>query len=350
MLYLNFCAGTLLCEPKMRYNNRVYRFTLGVPDMKKLTLVVASVFAVSMAGAGTVDRIVAKINDEIITLSELRREMEPMRQEIMSKVPAAQQEQTLKAMEEQVLDSIIVAALIYQKAIEMEYNAYVEDDVSSYIQQIMKDNNFADTDEFENALAQQGQSMRTFRESIEKHMVSQALVEAFIGSRISLLTPEIERYYQNNQADFSTPEEVTLSEIILDVAKGVSEAESLAADIADRVRRGESFAELAGKYSKGATAAKGGGIGTYVIDKLNEETRKALVGVGEGEISAAQKSAEGLVIIRVDVRKPTTVQPLDEVKDEIRDILYRQKRNPEYERFIKQLKEDAYIQIFPEMQ
>ena len=319
--------------------------------MKKLTgIVLTVIFAAFIAGAGTVDRIVAKINDEIITLSELRREMEPARREIMSKVPAAQQEQALKEAEEQILNSLIESALIYQRAVEMEYNAYVKDEVDTYIQDIMKDNNIRDTDEFENALAQDGQSLKTFRESIERHMISQALVNDFINSRINLMTPEIERYYQNNQAAFSTPEEVTLSEIILDTSKGVSEAENLAAEIAGRLRQGETFAALAGKYSRGTTAGKGGGIGTYVVDKLNSEIRKALVGVGEGEISAPQKSAEGLVIYHVDVRKPTIVQPLDEVRDQIKNILYMQKRNPEYERFMTQLKEDAYIQIFPEIQ
>ena len=319
--------------------------------MKKLTAaVLAVIFATGMAGAGTVDRILAKVNDEIITLSELRREMEPVRIEIMSKVPPAQQEQALKAMEEKVLDSLIEASLIYQKAIEMEYNAHVEEDVASYIQQVMKDNDFKDTDEFEEALARQGQSMRTFRETIEKNLVSQALVNDFIHSRINLLTPEIERYYQNNQADFTTLEEVTLSEIILDTTDGVSDAEILASDIADRIRKGESFETLARLYSKGSTAGKGGGIGTYVIDKLNAETRKVLADVGEGEISAPHKAAEGLIIYRMDVRKPAVVQPLDEVRDEIRKVLYQQKQNPEYERFIAQLKEAAYIQIFPEMQ
>jgi parvulin-like peptidyl-prolyl isomerase len=319
--------------------------------MKKLTgIVLTVIFAAGMSVAGTVDRIVAKINDEIITLSELRREMEPARKEIMSKIPAAQQEQALKEAEEQILNGLIEAAIIYQKAVEMEYSAYVVDEVDSYIQQLMKDNNIKDTDEFENALAQEGQSLKTFRESIEKQMISQALVNDFINSRINLLTPEIERFYQNNQAAFATPEEVALSEIILDTAKGVSDAEKLAAEIAERLRQGESFAALAGQYSRGTTAGKGGGIGTYVIDKLNDETRSALTGVEEGEISKPQKIAEGIIIYRIDVRKAEIVQPLEEVKDEIKNILYQQKRIPEYNRFITQLREDAYIQIFPEMQ
>lgn len=319
--------------------------------MKKLTgVVLLVIFAAGMAAAGTIDRILVKINDEIITLSELKRAMEPYRREIMSKVPPAQQEQTLKETEEKMLNNLIEAALIYQRAIEMEYNASMEKEVTEEIQQVMKENNFRDTEELENALAEEGTSLRAFRENLEKQIISAGLVNDFINSRISLLTPEIERYYQNHQEDFSTPGEVTLSEIILDTTKSISDAESLASDIANRIRRGEPFADLARQYSKGATAGKGGGIGTYVIDKLNDETRNALNGVGAGEISKPRKFAEGIIIYRVDARKEAVVQPLDEVRDEIKGILYQQKRIPEYNRFITQLREDAYIQIFPEMQ
>ena len=321
--------------------------------MKKRTGVfLAGIFVLGMtctAWARVVDRIVAKVNDDIITLSELRRETESFRRDIMSRVPAAQQEQALKEAEEQVLNSLIESMLIYQKAIELEYDGHMEENITSYIQQIMRDNNFRDTEEFENALAQQGDSLRTFRETISRHIISSALVNDFINQRINLLTPEIERYYQNHLADFTTPEEVTLSEIVLDTANGISEAENLAVDIINRARQGESFATLAGRYSKGATAGRGGEIGTYVVDKLNDETRRALVGVEEGDVSEPQRSARDIVIYRVDARKPAIVRPMDEVRDEISELLYMQRRSPEYERFMTQLREEAFIQIFPEM-
>lgn len=312
---------------------------------KSMGSILVILFVANMAGAGTVDRILAKVNDEIITLSELNREMEPVRKEIMGKLSGAQQEKELKQVEEQILNNLIEAALIYQKAVELEYNAHAEEKVDDTIQDVMKSNNLKSTDELEDALAQEGRSLKTYKEYIERQIISQELVNDFINSRISLLTPEIERYYQNHQEDFTTPGEVTLSEIILDAA-----TESSAAEIARRVKEGESFATLAGQYSKGTTAGKGGGIGTYIVDKLNPDTRSAIANVSEGEISSPQKSAEGLVIYRVDARKSVVVQPLDEVKDVIRNVLYQQKRMPEYDRFIAQLKEDAYIQIFPEMQ
>ncbi|MDR1726669.1 MAG: peptidyl-prolyl cis-trans isomerase [Acidobacteriota bacterium] len=312
--------------------------------------ILAILFASDMAAAGTIDRILAKVNDEIITLSELRREMEPIRKEIMSKLSGPQQEQELKKAEDQILDNLIESALIYQKAVEMEYNAEAEERVDAYIQEVMKSNNLKDTDELENALAQEGKSLKSYKEYIERQMISQALVNDFINSRISLLTPEIERYYQNHQADFTTPGEVTLSEIVIDTAGGDAAAESRAAEVAGRIDAGESFATLAEQYSKGATAGKGGGIGSYIVEKLNPDTRKAIENVKEGGVSAPQKESAGLVIYRVDARTAAVVKPLDEVKDAIKDILYQEKRTPEYDRFITQLKEEAYIQIFPEMQ
>ena len=316
---------------------------------KTVRSILVILFVVSMVEARTVDRILAKINDEIITQSELSREMEPIRKEIMSKISGPQQEAELKKAEEQILNSLIESALIYQKAVEMEYNAQAEERVDSYIQELMKANNIRDTDELENALAQEGQSLKTYREQIERQIISSDLVNDFINSRINLLTPEIERYYQNHQADFTTPEEVTLSEIILD-ATNAEDAKGRADDIARRINEGESFAVLAGQYSKGTTAGKGGDIGTYIVDKLNPETREVIANVRDGEISTPQKSNEGFIIYRVDARKPTEVKPLDEVRDTIKNILYQQKRMPEYDRFITQLKEDAYIQIFSEMQ
>jgi len=303
-----------------------------------------------IAGAKTVDRIIAKVNDEIITLSELQREIEPIRKQMSAQLSGAQLERELKKLEEQALNSLIEEKLIYQKAVEMEYNAHSGDKVDAYIQGVMKENNLKSTEALEEALAKEGQSLRVYREYIERKLVNQELVSSFLNSRISLLTPEIEKYYQNHLADYTTPEEVTLSEIILNTANGERDAESRAEEIAGKLQQGESFAALAGQYSKGATANKGGNIGTYLVARLNPDIKKAIANVKEGEITKPQSSAEGLVIYRVDARKPAVARPLEEVKDSIRELLFQQKSNPEYDRFIMRLKDEAYIQIFPEMQ
>jgi peptidyl-prolyl cis-trans isomerase SurA len=308
-------------------------------------IITAILFGLCGARAGTVDRIVVQVNDEIITLSELNRHMAAARRELAAKYSGDKLEEMIKNAEKQTLEGLIREKLLYQKAVELGFNANVEARVSAYIQQLMKENNIKDTEELAAAFEQQGESLADYREQLRRQIIARDLVQEFVGSRITLLTPEIEKFYKDNAAEFTVPEEVTLSEIILTDPDAGSRAE----EILRRLREGESFAALASQYSKGPTANKGGGIGTYVLEKLNPEIVAAIKGLKEGEVSRPQKIKEGWVVYRVDSRKPAHVRLLEEVREEIQDRLYQRRFTPELERYIAQLKEDAYIQYFTEI-
>ena len=322
--------------------------------MKKFVWLLASML---IPGAGlqaqttpakVVDRIVAQVNDDIITLSDLNRAMAELRQVLADKYAGDQLEQAIKKEQDNVLEELIRKKLILQKATELGIGTGMDVQVSSYIEQLRKQNNIKDMDEFEHALEQQGKTMESFRDDIKKEMIIQDVIGYFVDSRITLLSEEIQRYYNDHAKDYSSPEEVTLSEILVpNSADG--QAEALANEYRKHLLQGESFAAVASQYSKGKTAGKGGGIGTYQVAKLDPQIAAAIASVKEGDFSQAIKINEGFVIFRVDARKPSVVRPFDEVKDEVKTLLYQQKRTPEMERFIAQLKEDAYIQKFSEL-
>jgi parvulin-like peptidyl-prolyl isomerase len=201
-------------------------------------------------------------------------------------------------------------------------------------------------DGLEKALENEGRSLRDFRETIRKQVITDSLVGQFVRSRIAIMSEEVEKYYKDHVSDFSTPEEVSLSEIIVAGGADDKEAENRANDLYSRMQQGESFAALASQYSQGPTANKGGGIGTNILAKWSPEIVAAIAGLKEGEISRPQKFKEGYVIYRVDSRKEVIIRPLDEVRNDIRQLLYDRKFEPEYRRFIAQLKEEAYIQDF----
>jgi peptidyl-prolyl cis-trans isomerase SurA len=188
-----------------------------------------------------------------------------------------------------------------------------------------------------------------FREQIRRQYITQSLINEFVSSRITLLSQEIDKYYADHAAEFTVPEEVTLSEIYVPVEGNTAEAEARINDISARLSRGESFATLVSQYSKGPTAAKGGSIGTYQTLKLNPDTVAAIAKIKDGEYSNIVKSKDGFSIYRLDSRKPAALKPLEQVRDEIKNRLWEQKFNPELKRYISQLKEDAYIQIFNEI-
>jgi peptidyl-prolyl cis-trans isomerase SurA len=295
-----------------------------------------------------VDRIVAQVNGEIVTLSELNRETAQIRKELASKYTGEQLEQMVQKVEQEALENLIQEKLLYQKAVELGFNADLDKKVAAAIQQIVKENNFEDTQELEKALEQAGRTLQSLREQFKRSILINDLIYEFVDSRIALLTPEIEKYYKDHEAEFTTPEEVTLSTIVINEISD-KDSEDRANDLYRRLQQGESFAALASQYSKGPTANTGGNIGTYLLSKLNAVTVNAIANLKEGEVSKPQKEKEGFVLYRVDARKPAAVRPLDQVRNEIKNRIYNRKRGPEYERYINLLKEDAYIQIFSEI-
>ncbi len=318
--------------------------------MKSLLWIISVLLFGSFAvEAEIVDRILAKVNDDIITLSELNREMDMIRMELEAKYTGKQLEEAVQQYEKQLLDRLIEDKLLHQKAVEIGYDANVDSTrITAAVEQLMKDNNIPNSDELDLRLSQQGMSMKDLRDQIRDQIMVNDLVGSFVGSRIALLTPEIEKYYKDHAEDYTTPEEVSLSEIIILSEGSDKEAERRAVDLYNRLQKGESFKTLASQYSKGPTANKGGSIGTYMVSKLKSQTMEAIKGLKESDISYPSKTDGGYVIYRIDSRKPKTVKPLEEVREEIKNRLYTSKFNPEYERFIAQLREEAYIQIYSE--
>ncbi len=318
--------------------------------MKKLLFVIPVILlSIGGAEAKTVDRILAQVNDDIITMSDLNQEMAPYVKELASKYSGDELEQAIQKTEKQVLDRLVQQKLLYQKAMELGFNADIEPQVSAALQRIIKENNLQDTEGLEKALEQQGQTVKDLREYYRKEIITNSLIDYFVSSRITLLTPEIEKYYKDHVAEFSSPEEVTLSTIEIAIKGDLKEAEDRANDLYRRLQQGESFPTLASQYSNGPTASKGGTIGTYLVSKLNADTVGAIGKLKEGEVSKPQREKDFLVIYHIDSRKPSVVRPLEEVRDYIKNRLYDQKFTPELERYVSQLKEDAYIQYFSEI-
>jgi peptidyl-prolyl cis-trans isomerase SurA len=298
--------------------------------------------------AKVVDRIVAQVNDDIITLSDVTHELLGVREQLATKYTGDQLEQEMKRADKAALETLVRDKLFLQKANELGMGTGLDVRVSSYIEAQRKDHNIKDLDEFELVLEKQGTTMTAYREDVRKGMIIQDLLGYFVDSRITLLTEEVERFYKDHLKDFSTAEEVTLSEIIIPATGDGSQGQALASGYRDRLMQGESFPALASQVSKGPTASKGGSIGTYQLS-LSQQITASIANVKEGDVSAVTKLPEGYAIFRVDSRKPPVVRPFEEVRSNIKEFIFDQKRQPELDKFVTQLKEDAYIQYFQEI-
>jgi peptidyl-prolyl cis-trans isomerase SurA len=304
-----------------------------------------------MQGKGAVvDDIVAHVNNEIISLSDYQKAQDQTRKETQQECnctgPALQA--AVDAAEKNVLRGMIDQQLLIERAKDM--NIDVTADVVSRLNDIRKQNNLGTLDDLQKAVEQSGESWDDFKQSITNNALTQEVIRQEVGQRVDMGPDEVKAYYDAHKAEFDRPEEVILSEIELSTeGKSADEVEAVkkrADDLRDRVTAGESFPELAKRYSEDpATAASGGELGAYQRGQLAPQIEDAVFKLNKGAMTDVIQTKEGFMIIHVDQHYQAGEQPLDAVQQEIESKLYEQKMDPQLRKYLGELREQSYVVV-----
>lgn len=318
---------------------------------RTLTIISAVFFTVSSLEAKIVERVVAKVNDEVITLTELEAEKINFCEELRrAGLEGKELEEECAKREKDALENLIQTKILLQRAREMGFAANVDIEVSARIQRIMQEYNMKSTDELARALEGQGMTLEGFREQLARKIIIDRFIGQFVGSKITITGEEIEKYYREHVAQFTKPEEVELAEIFFSTdGKPEAEVEQQALRVLELARNGADFAELAKQYSQGPTASDGGSIGTFTRNSMAPAIEKIAFSLKPGEVHGSLiKTKGGFQILKLLKRTEAEVAPLEKVRDTIREAIYRQKFQVELNKFIEQLKKESYIHIYPE--
>lgn len=302
-----------------------------------------------------IDEIVAKVNSDIITKTDLDAEINRIRIGIMGGNPNDPEKgrQMFQEQRPKILRNMIISRLMYQRAEEYGMLASMDQDVDAYIKrEIMDPNGIPSIDVLKQVLEQQGTSYEAFRKGIEDQYVQSRINSAFVFSKVTILSDEIEAFYQEHIDRFTEPATVELAEIVVDSeGKTASQARDLAEDIAARLKAGESFEELARQYSDNtATASQGGRSGTFTREQLSEALKTPAFELEVGSFSDAIETSFGFVILKVLARTPATPVPLEEVRPQVVEFLRNQKAQPYLEQFLDQLRDESYVYVAPKYQ
>ena len=139
-----------------------------------------------------------------------------------------------------------------------------------------------------------------------------------VAESIEISEEELRDYYDSASDRYLQDEQRTASHILIDAEDDADEARSLAADLAERARNGESFAELAAEYSiDGLSAANGGSMGTFTESQQDPVLADVIFGMEEGQISEPVRSDFGFHVIRLDAIEPRGPLPFEEVRGEL---------------------------------
>ncbi len=293
------------------------------------------------------NKIVAIVNNDIITLYELNKRI----RELTGKDPLLikkYDEASYKKMCYKILNRLIEDKIAEKKAKELGIKVS-DSDIDNEIKIIEQDQGLTHQELLE-MIKKSGMTYKEYREQIRKSIERMQLVELEVKSRIVINDKEIKQYYETHKDEFRTGEKIRLAAIFLNLKnKGdpneMKELLRKAQVIISRLNAGQDFAELAEQFSEGPGADNGGDLGYFEPKELDPKLRKIVEHMKVGDVRGPIIRPFGIQIIKLLDRKKAGIKPLKEVKDYIYRILYNKEINKRYTSWINELKQKSYIKI-----
>jgi len=297
-----------------------------------------------------VDEVIAQVNDEIITLSMLRREMREQAEMLKSQKGMTDQQANDEVVKRrtELIATLINEQLLLQKGKELEMSQKVEDEVNRRMLEVMKEQGFKTIAEMEKAMRESGIDPATTRSTMRAEIMKQAVLQEEVDSKIYFgpTLPELHAYFDAHKDKFRKPESVTLSEIYLSLAgKNEPDVRATADKLVAQLRAGADFKTLAAANSEREQNAKNGGyVGVFETNNLREDVAGAIKSVPSGSVSNPLKTPDGYQILRVDARTASSdASTFNE--NQVREAITMEKSQKAREDYLEHLRDESYIKI-----
>jgi parvulin-like peptidyl-prolyl isomerase len=308
------------------------------------SVVISNMTAVSYS-AEVVDRIVAVVNDEVITQSEVEESVIPFVADY--RIRYGEEELSDKKMQEareDALNRLIEEKLILQEA--KKRNIKVEEaDIEERIAEVKK--RFSSEEEFNRAIEASGITIAKLREKYKEQIMMRDLISGLINSKVNITPTQIAAYYYAHIKSFSMPKMYRFKVLLLKPTeeRTPQQTEELAMQVLDRIRSGEDFDMLVKQCSQGPHIDKGGDMGYMAEGSIIKEIEIELARLEPGETSSVIKTSSGFNIVKLIDEKEAGTKPPEEVNEIVRIRLFQREAELTLREFVNKLKEDAYIKI-----
>ncbi len=301
-----------------------------------------------------VDEVIAQINDDVITLSMLKREskerIDALKQSGISEQEAAAE---VAKRQPELIATLVNEALLIQKGKELDLSNEVEAEVNRRMLEVAKEQGITTIEKLEAAMRDGGVDPTATRQTLRVEIMKQAVIQQEVDRKIffGLTTEELKKYFQEHQEKFRKPENVTISEIFLSRAgKNEAEVKARALELVTQLRAGADFSKVAAANSErevnGVRTApqNGGKVGAFEVPNLREDIANAIKNVRMGGVSDPLRTSDGYQILRVDERVPaSTTATFNE--NQVREAITIERGEKQREEYLQSLRNEAYIKI-----
>jgi peptidyl-prolyl cis-trans isomerase SurA len=299
-------------------------------------------------GGSTVEGIIARVNDQIVTKSDYDRALGELDQEGREHGETMQE---MAAGRKDLLRNLIDQQLWLSKGKELGITGDTE--LTKRLDEIRKQYNLPDIDALKDAAKQQGVSFEDFEASQRNQIITQEVMRQEVGEHVQMTPGEVERYYDQHKQDYVQPESERLSEILItanaDDSTKVAAAKAKADDIEARLHAGGDFAQLARSFSEGPTAAEGGDLGQYKLGQgqLPKVLEDKTFALQTGQYTEPILTRQGYIILRVVQHTPGGPRPFKDVEEDVEQAFYMSKMEPAIRDYLAKMRDDAFIWIKP---
>lgn len=291
-----------------------------------------------------IEEIVAIVNDDIITLSQVKQYHDSLYQMLRSQLQGEEFEKQYSRLKEEILDNMITELLLLQLARQKQLK--VSDQVKDAVERIKKENEIESDEQLRFELSRQGIDYEQWLKQLEENFLRQALIFTEVDRGLVLDDSEIVSYYKNHSEEFVEPEQYRIRAIYLSSEhREREEIQVLQREIEDKLRAGEDFNELAGQYADSPLRENKGDLGTFKKGDLDRTIQDAVAKLKPGELTPWLEARGGWYLVKLEEKKDSRVKSFEEVKQEIEEKIFAQKRSVKLKEFLKQIREKSYIKI-----
>ncbi len=307
---------------------------------------VTAITAPSAHAAHVVERIIARVNSEIITQRQFEKEKAKLRDELSQQFSGPELDAKVNDESKNLLRNLIDSSLMVQKAKDEDIN--VDTDLIKKLDTMREMAKQPTLEDFQKSAEAEGINWEDFKEQLRRQLLMQEVISREVGSRIVVTRQEMRQYYDGHKDEFKSEGTVHLAEILISNTKySPEEAEKRAKAAVAELKAGAKFSTVVKKYSDDPNADQAGDIGQQKIGAAAPAISAAIEKLDVNENTDAIPIKSGFVILRLLERFSAGIPPFEEVETRVNEMLYSERMEPKMRDYMTRLRKESYIFLAP---
>jgi len=296
------------------------------------------------AEAQVVNRVVAVVNDEVITQQDVDQLLGVLYAQYTH---AYKGEELLKKMEEvkgDILNQMIEDKLVLSRAKELDIRIR-EEEINDKMESVKGE--FPSEKDFYNMIEMQGITVANLKDRYRDQIMMRKLIDFEVKGRVAVLPSEIAAYYEGHRKEFKQNKKYKVRHILIKAEDDVGFELAMveAQDIYKSIKAGGAFVEFANKYSQGPNKEDGGDMGYIEEGEMLEELDRVIFALNSGDVSEPVRSGLGYHIFKVEDIEASGYFSFKDAQAQIKDMLLQKKFKEKLREWLEELMSKAYISI-----